>query len=145
MAVMLCDCGFDPWSELARYQDAHLGRAGKFGATAVFVGTMRDFNEGSDVAAMSLEHYPGMTERYLQHISEEARRRWEILNTLIIHRYGELRPADPIVLVAVWSVHRAAAFEACRYLIEELKSRAPFWKREDMPDGTRWVENNTPG
>ena len=87
MAVMLCDCGFDPWRELARYQDAHLGQAGKFGATAVFVGTMRDFNEGSDVAAMSLEHYPGMTERYLQHISEEARRRWEILNTLIIHRY----------------------------------------------------------
>lgn len=143
MAIELRGAAFDPYDELRRHQD-RLGRLGKYGATVCFVGTMRDFNEDRPVQAMTLEHYAGMTEKHLERISDEARRRWDILDTLIIHRVGELRPNDPIVLVAVWSAHRAAAFEACRYLIEELKSRAPFWKSELLDDKTRWVEQNTP-
>lgn len=144
MAIQLREIGFDPCAELARYQDEALGRHGKYGATVSFVGTMRDFNEGRAVRAMTLEHYPGMTERHLEQICAEATRRWDILDALIIHRVGEVRPNDPIVLVAVWSAHRAAAFEACRYLIEELKTRAPFWKNEQLQETSRWVEHNTP-
>jgi len=146
MTVSVRDSGFDPWEELRLYQESSLGmRRGGYGATAVFVGTLRDFNEGADVHAMTLEHYPGMTERHLEVISQEAARRWEILDSLVVHRVGELRPNDPIVLVAVWAAHRAAAFAACRYLIDELKGRAPFWKREATDRGGRWVEHNTPG
>lgn len=145
MTVELRDCPFDPWSELSRYQREVLGGAGTYGATAAFVGTTRDFNERVSVQSMALEYYPGMTERHLARISEEAQTRWDILDTLIIHRVGELAPNDPIVLVAVWSAHRAAAFEACRFVIENLKSRAPFWKKEATDDGARWVEKNTSG
>jgi molybdopterin synthase catalytic subunit len=94
---------------------------------------------------MSLEHYPAMTHKVLEQLCATACRRWPILDCLVVHRYGELQPADPIVLIAVWSAHRAAAFEACRYLIEELKTSAPFWKRETLTDGERWVAKNTPG
>ncbi|MBD3609256.1 MAG: molybdenum cofactor biosynthesis protein MoaE [Gammaproteobacteria bacterium] len=119
--------------------------AGQFGATSVFIGTMRDFNEGDDVSVMHLEHYPGMTEKYLQKIAEEAEERWDIQDSVILHRVGDVRPADAIVLVAVWSAHRADAFDASRYLMEELKSRAPFWKKESLLEGDeRWVEKNTP-
>jgi len=135
---------FDPWQEIQTYQSAQID-AGKYGATASFIGTMRDFNEADDVQSMTLEHYPGMTENYLQKICEEAKTRWDIIDCLIIHRVGEVSPNDPIVLTAVWSAHRAAAFDACRYLMEELKSRAPFWKKESLPDGERWVDKNTPG
>lgn len=144
MQVEVRDSAFNPWDELLRYQESVLGDSGKYGATASFVGTMRDFNEGDGVQAMVLEHYPGMTEKHLRQISEEAKRRWEILDTLIVHRVGKLQPNDPIVLVAVWAAHRAPAFEACRYLIEELKSRAPFWKKESIEEHTRWVRHNTP-
>jgi molybdopterin synthase catalytic subunit len=136
--------GFDPWMEVSRYQSETL-RRGSHGALTTFVGTMRDFNEGTEVQSMFLEHYPGMTEDYLQRISEEALERWEILDVLLIHRVGEVSPGDPIVLVAVWSAHRAAAFEACRFLIEDLKTRAPFWKKETLEGGARWVEKNTAG
>jgi molybdopterin synthase catalytic subunit len=136
---------FDPWVEIDRYQTGVLSQQSRCGATAVFVGTMRDVNEAAAVHAMTLEHYPGMTERHLQRITEEAMGRWDIIDILILHRVGELRPGDPIVLVAVWSAHRAAAFEACRFLIEDLKSRAPFWKKERLDAGFRWVEKNTPG
>ena len=135
---------FDPWKEIQHYQNTRL-EAGKFGATASFIGSMRDFNEGDDVRTMTLEHYPGMTENYLAKICEEAKQRWDIIDCLIIHRVGEVSPNDPIVLTAVWSAHRAAAFDACRYLMEELKSRAPFWKKESLPEGERWVDKNTPG
>lgn len=145
MRVEVRDRPFDPWQELQRYQREALGQHGGYGATASFVGTMRDVNEGEPIHAMTLEHYPGMTEKHLREISEQAKQRWEIQDTLIIHRVGELRPGDPIVLVVVWSVHRAAAFAACRYLIEELKARAPFWKNESlMHEKTRWVRHNTP-
>ena len=131
---------FDPWQELTAFEGAGADWAGRFGATAVFVGNLRDFNQGCAVAGMTLEHYPGMTESYLVKISAEARARWVLLDTLIIHRYGPLLPGDPIVLVAVWSAQRDAAFAACRYLIDELKVRAPFWKQEATADGARWVK-----
>ena len=136
---------FDPWRELAAYQEAHTSDwAGRYGATAVFIGSLRDFNQGQAVTGMALEHYPGMTEGYLEKISAEACTRWELLDTLVIHRHGPLSHGDPIVLVAVWSAHRDAAFAACRYLIDELKTRAPFWKQETTPGGVHWVEENKP-
>ena len=139
MAIEIRSEGFDPYEELARYEQG-LARQGKFGATASFVGTMRDLNDDMSVDAMTLEHYPGMTERHLARVEDEARQRWDILDILIIHRVGELRPGDPIVLAAAWAPHRVAALDACRYLIEELKTRAPFWKKEDTPQGGRWVD-----
>lgn len=132
---------FDPWGEVASYQAARARTwGGKCGATAVFVGTMRDFNQGQTVSAMTLEHYPGMTEGYLEKIRTEAMSRWNIVDALVIHRYGPLAPNEPIVLVAVWSSHRDDAFAACRYLIDELKTRAPFWKHEQTAGGERWVK-----
>ena len=135
---------FEPYVELQAYQDKQC-IAGQYGATAVFIGTMRDFNEGDDVKGMLLEHYPGMTENYLQEISRQAVQNWSLLDSLIIHRVGELKPNEPIVLVAVWSAHRKEAFEASRFLMEELKSKAPFWKKEFLEHGHRWVQHNTPG
>jgi molybdopterin synthase catalytic subunit len=143
MPIYLRATAFDPWAEITAYQTA-LGQPGRYGATASFVGTLRDLNEGDAVLGMTLEHYPGMTEKFLQKIAAEAAARWDILDSLIIHRYGQLLPNDTIVLVAVWATHRAAAFAACRFLIDELKQRAPFWKKETLPAGTRWVEGNTP-
>jgi len=143
MRVELRDGPFDPFAELARHQSTNLAGRSDYGAAASFIGTMRDFNEGSTVSAMTLEHYPGMTEQHLRRISEEAARRWPVLETLIIHRVGPVQPGDPIVLVAAWSAHRAAAFDACRYLIEELKTRAPFWKQEQRGELKHWVKTNT--
>ncbi len=143
MRIEVRDNLFDPFAEVSRYQQQHLP-AGKYGATAVFVGSMRDFNQGDAVQQMTLEHYPGMTENYLRKIGEEAASRWDIIDSLIIHRVGEIRPDEPIVVVAVWSAHRGDAFEASRYLMEELKARAPFWKKETLHNGSRWVEKNTP-
>jgi len=144
MTIRVQNERFDPWQELAAYQETHaVDWGGRYGATAVFVGSLRDFNQGQAVTGMALEHYPGMTEGYLEKISTEARARWELLDTLVIHRYGPLSLGDPIVLAAVWSAHRDAAFAACRYLIDELKTRAPFWKQETTPGGLRWVEEES--
>jgi len=117
-------------------------RAGdaRVGAVASFIGTVRDINDAAPIVAMTLEHYPGMTERSLEAIVAEARRRFDIYDALVIHRVGELRPTDQIVLVAVTSAHRGMAFDACEYVMDLLKTRAPFWKKERMPDGERWVE-----
>lgn len=145
MSVEIFDKPFDPWRELQRYQNERVELLGKFGATAVFVGSMRDFNEDEDVRSMTLEHYPGMTERHLEEICAEANQRWDLIEILVIHRVGDMRPGDPIVLVAVWSAHRAAAFEASRHVMEDLKSRAPFWKKETLDHGHRWVTKNSPG
>lgn len=144
MHVEVLHTPFDPWQRLSAYQAAALA-PGQHGATAAFVGTMRDFNEGDAVRGMTLEHYPGMTEKFLEQISRDAAERWQLLDTLILHRIGDLQPNDPIVLVAVWSAHRKDAFEASRWLMEELKSRAPFWKKEQLAEGERWVEKNTEG
>ena len=144
MKVSIAPQSFDPWATLADYQRGG-DIDGRHGATAVFVGTMRDVNQGDAVRAMTLEHYPGMTEQYLERIARQACERWDLLDVLIVHRVGELTPNDSIVLVAVWSAHRAAAFDGARFLMEELKSRAPFWKKETLDHGSRWVEHNTPG
>jgi len=143
--VEVCDRPLAPWRELAEYELARTGLAGGSGATATFVGTMRDVNEGEAVQTMTLEHYPGMTERHLERICADAAARWALLDSLVIHRVGRLHPNDPIVLVAVWSAHRKEAFEACRHIMEQLKSTAPFWKKEETASGARWVEKNTPG
>jgi len=133
----------DPWGELARFDQSRPGdRVTQAGGLAVFVGSMRDFNEGSTVTAMTLEHYPGMTERYLEKIRDEASQRWQLVDSLIVHRVGPIQPGESIVLVACWAAHRDEAFAACRYLIDELKNRAPFWKQEQTPNGPRWVEGN---
>ncbi len=145
MTVEIREQHFDPYQEVSQYERRTLQASGKFGATSLFVGTMRDFNEGDKVQAMTLEYYSGMTEQYLEKISLEAMQRWDLIDSLIIHRVGEVHPNDTIVVVAVWSAHRAAAFEASRYLMEELKSRAPFWKKETLTEGSRWVEKNTAG
>lgn len=144
MRIEVRDAPFDPWQAVRDFQSEMSGQAGKYGATATFVGTMRDFNQGHRVERMTLEHYPGMTEKCLNEISKKASERWDIADSLIIHRVGDLQPNEPIVLVAVWSAHRAAAFEACRYLIEELKSHAPFWKREQLSEHSRWLAQHTP-
>ena len=145
MAIVIKSVPFDPYAELASFEARVFPSPGQFGATASFVGTMRDFNEGDPVRGMFLDHYPGMTERHLEAICADASKRWSLLNTLVVHRVGMIAPGESIVLVAVWSAHRAAAFEACRYLMEDLKSKAPFWKKETLADGARWVTENTPG
>ena len=145
MTIEIRADAFDPYRELQDFERRLSGSTGKYGATAIFIGTMRDFNEADAVRAMTLEHYPGMTEKHLTRIAEEARERWQLLEVLIVHRVGPLLPNDPIVLVAAWAAHRGPALEACRYLIEELKTRAPFWKKEERPQAdARWVERNTP-
>lgn len=123
---------FDPGVEIERL---HGGRD-DIGAVASFVGLVR----GGEIAAMTLEHYPGMTERQLRAVADEAAKRWPLQGLVIVHRYGRLLPGDRIVLVAVASPHRATAFEACAFLMDWLKTSAPFWKREESADGARWVE-----
>lgn len=147
MLIEVREIAFEPWEELRDYEaQLNARHPGKYGACVNFLGTMRDFNEGEVVSGMHLEHYPGMTERHLERICTEATRRWELLDYLVIHRVGDLNPIDPIVLVAVWSAHRKDAFEACRFIMEDLKSKAPFWKKEHLVAGdSRWVEKNTDG
>jgi len=132
VAIQVQRDDFDPGGEIARLT---AGRT-DIGAVTSFVGLVR----GDEGSAMTLEHYPGMTERQLAAIETEARNRWPVDDVLVIHRYGRLTPGDRIVLVAVTSSHRAAAFAACEFLIDWLKTRAPFWKLEDGPDGQHWVE-----
>lgn len=145
MKTELREQPFDPWRELYAYQETASTLQGKYGATSVFVGTMRDFNVSEKITAMYLEHYPEMTSRYLDKITEVAKERWDILDALVLHRVGNISPADTIVLISVWSTHRNEAFDANRYILEELKHRAPFWKKETLSDNSqRWVTNNTP-
>lgn len=142
MKVAVISDLFDPWQEFEHYQKNL--PSGQYGATAAFIGTMRDFNEDTEVQSMKLDHYPGMTEKHLEEICLQAIERWQLVDALIVHRTGELFPDDPIVLVAAWSAHRNEAFEACRFMIEDLKHKAPFWKKEMTNSGHRWVEKNTP-
>ncbi len=136
MAVRVQEADFDVGAELAvlRAQDARVG------ALASFLGLVRDINDGARVAGMTLEHYPGMTEKALEAIVTEAKGRWDIYEALVIHRVGPLKPCDQIVLVAVTSAHRGEAFAACEFIMDYLKTRAPFWKKEETPDGGRWVD-----
>jgi molybdopterin synthase catalytic subunit len=127
---------FDIGVEIAALRRGDAG----VGAVASFIGTVRDANEGSGVATMTLEHYPGMTEKALESICRQARSRFDLRDTLVIHRFGELRPTDQIVLVAVTSAHRGEAFAACEFIMDYLKTQAPFWKKEANEQGQRWVE-----
>ena len=117
-------------------------RAGnaKVGAVAAFIGIVRDLNDAAAVRTLTLEHYPGMTEKALTAIVAEATQRWDIYDALIVHRVGKLEPTDQIVLAAVSSAHRGDAFAACEFIMDYLKTKAPFWKKEDTPSGERWVE-----
>ncbi|MCA3559620.1 MAG: molybdenum cofactor biosynthesis protein MoaE [Aestuariivirga sp.] len=126
---------FDPGHELSLVRQ---GRS-TIGGTVMFLGTVRDLSDGKNVKAMTLEHYPGMTEKALAEIEAEAQRRWPLDATLIIHRYGRLEPGEDIVLVIAASAHREAAFAACHFLIDWLKTRAPFWKLEENDGGASWV------
>jgi molybdopterin synthase catalytic subunit len=112
----------------------------KIGAIASFIGLVRDVNDGDAVSEMTLEHYPGMTEKALEGIVAQARSRWDILDVLVIHRVGTLKPTDQIVLVAVSGAHRGEAFAACEFVMDYLKTGAPFWKKERTPQGARWVD-----
>jgi len=136
MPVRVQNEDFDVARELERL------RAGdaRIGAIASFIGLVRDVNEATEVRTMTLEHYPGMTEKALAQIIDQARERWDIYEALIIHRVGELKPGDQIVLAAVAGAHRGEAFAACEFIMDYLKTRAPFWKKEQTPAGERWVE-----
>ena len=139
MTVRVQTADFDVGAEMAAMRHGNP----KIGAIASFVGVVRDLNEGADVADMTLEHYPGMTEKALEKIVGEARARWDIYDALVVHRVGTLKPTDQIVLVVVASAHRGEAFQACEFLMDYLKTRAPFWKKEKTPEGGRWVDART--
>ena len=136
MSVRVQREDFDVGRELALLRAASRGA----GAIASFVGIVRDLNDAAHIRTLTLEHYPGMTEKALGGIVAEAKRRWDLCEALVIHRVGELEPSDQIVLVAVASAHRGDTFAACQFIMDYLKTRAPFWKKELTPDGERWVE-----
>ncbi|MEO8304949.1 MAG: molybdopterin synthase catalytic subunit MoaE [Betaproteobacteria bacterium] len=126
--------------DVARELDALRAGDRAVGAVAAFIGTVRDVNLDARVASMTLEHYPGMTEKALAAIVDAAKSRWDIVDALVIHRVGALAPADQIVLVGVTSAHRGEAFAACEFIIDYLKTRAPLWKKEETAEGARWVD-----
>ena len=136
MPIRVQTADFDLSTEVAQLRAANP----MVGAVVAFVGTVRDMNDGQSVAAMELEHYPGMTEKALDNIIVQARARWALFETLIIHRIGPLLPQEQIVLVAVSSAHRGEAFAACEFIMDYLKTDAPFWKKESTPAGARWVD-----
>ena len=136
MAVRVQEADFDIGAELG----ALTAGDARVGAVVSFVGLVRDLNDGQGVSALHLEHYPGMTEKALEKIVAEARQRWDLYDVLVIHRIGELQPCDRIVLVAVSGAHRGEAFAACEFVMDFLKTRAPFWKCETTPQGARWVD-----
>ena len=137
MAVRVQREDFDIGAEIAAFRRADPG----IGAIASFIGLVRDVNDGDAVAGMTLEHYPGMTEKALDDIVAEAKARWNIIDALVIHRVGELKPLDQIVMVVVTGAHRGEAFAACEFIMDYLKTQAPFWKKEQTPQGARWVES----
>lgn len=136
MTVRVQTGDFDLGAEIFKLRKGNPG----IGAIASFVGLVRDLNENAAVSEMTLEHYPGMTEKALAGIVEEARKRWDMIDALVIHRIGALKPTDQIVLVAVSSAHRHDAFAACEFIMDYLKTLAPFWKKEQTPEGARWVD-----
>jgi molybdopterin synthase catalytic subunit len=126
--------------DVAREIERLRGGSVQVGAVASFIGLVRDVNEATAVRTLTLEHYPAMTEKALSQIVDDAKSRWKIHDALVVHRVGELKPGDQIVLVAVTGAHRGDAFAACEFIMDYLKTRAPFWKKEDTPEGARWVE-----
>ncbi len=144
--IQLVEELLEVWQEIHDFQKKHSHLAAECGAMAVFVGTMRDHNEGDTVRSMFLDHYSKMTQSYLEEMVAQVQQQYDLGAVLLRHRVGDLQPGDSIVLVATWAAHRKAAYESNRLIMEELKSHAPFWKREELEDGShRWVKNNTPG
>ena len=141
MKIEIINEKFDPWQSLVDYKKNDLQNDPRIGASSVFLGTMRDFNEDSDVTGMELQHYPGMTEKSLSEICDQAEARWPIQKMRVIHRVGDLDIGDQIVYVGVSSAHRGAAFEACEFVMDFLKTKAPFWKKERTTEATRWVDS----
>ena len=139
MPVRVQTGDFDVAREIAELR----GGDARVGAVAAFVGLVRDINDAATVSTLTLEHYPGMTEKALARIVDEAKARWNVYDALVIHRVGELKPTDQIVLVVVTGAHRGEAFAACEFIMDYLKTRAPFWKKEQTPAGERWVEART--
>ncbi len=137
MPVRIQTEDFDAGFEIAALRQGNPG----VGAIASFIGVVRDVNDGSAVAEMTLEHYPGMTEKAIGEIIEQAKSRWNVFDAQVVHRIGRLKPLDQIVLVVVIGSHRGEAFAACEFIMDYLKTRAPFWKKEQTPDGARWVES----
>ena len=137
MSIRIQEKDFDISAEIAGLRKGDP----RVGAVVSFLGAVRDMNDGSQVKGMTLEHYPGMTEKALQEILDQAKARWDIYQTLVIHRVGPLLPEDQIVLVVVTSAHRGEAFAACEFIMDYLKTAAPFWKKEDTPEGARWVDS----
>ena len=137
MAVRVQTEDFDAGREIALLRQGNP----QIGAVASFIGVVRDVNDGNAVADMTLEHYPGMTEKSIDAIIGEAKTRWDVFDALVIHRIGRLKPLDQIVLVVVTSAHRGDAFAACEFIMDYLKTSAPFWKKEQTPQGARWVES----
>jgi|TARA_B100000929_G_C15361803_1_gene371233 molybdopterin synthase catalytic subunit len=140
MKIEILDEKFDPWQAIVEYKRNQLQNNSKIGASSVFLGTMRDFNDDEEVESMELEHYEGMTEKYLSDIVDAAIKKHKIIDGLVIHRIGVLKPTDPIVVVVTWSEHRDNAFNATREIMESLKSDAPFWKKENTNKGFKWVK-----
>ncbi len=140
MYIEIINEEFDPWQKLVDYKKAQLRDKKNIGACSVFLGTMRDINCGDEIKSMELQHYPDMTESYLDKIVTNVTKKYKIIDSIILHRVGLVSPSDPIVLVATWSEHRNDAFEATREIMEILKSEAPFWKKESTDKGFRWVE-----
>jgi molybdopterin synthase catalytic subunit len=143
MKIEIMNEKFNPWEALVDYKKNVLLNDSSIGATSVFVGTVRDFNDNEEVENMELEHYPGMTEKYLEDMVDSAIKKYNIIDGLVIHRVGLLEPTDPIVVVATWSEHRENAFNATRDIMEALKAQAPFWKKESTNNGFRWVKPST--
>ena len=139
MTVRVQTGDFDAGHEIALLREGNP----QIGAVASFIGVVRDVNDGSAVAEMTLEHYPGMTEKSIDTIIGQAKERWKVFDALVIHRIGRLAPTDQIVLVVVTGAHRGDAFAACEFIMDYLKTRAPFWKKETTPQGARWVESRT--
>jgi molybdopterin synthase catalytic subunit len=136
MPVRVQTTDFDLSEEVRRLRT---GRP-EVGAVVTFVGTVRDINDGASVAEMELEHYPGMTEKALEDIVARAKARWQLIDALVVHRVGPMRPEEQIVLVVTLSAHRGEAFAACEFIMDYLKTEAPFWKKEQTPQGARWVD-----
>ena len=140
MYIEIINEEFDPSQKQVEYKRSQLKEKNNIGACSVFLGTMRDINSGDAIKSMELQHYPDMTEVYLEKIVQNATKKYKIIDSIVLHRVGLVNPSDPIVLVASWSEHRDEAFEATRQIMESLKSEAPFWKKEATDKGFRWVE-----
>lgn len=145
---MFCDLTsepLDPYKALEKYDQRLRSSCSSIGASAYFIGNMRDVNESKTIKSMLLEHYPGMTEKELNRVARKAKSKWDLVDVLLLHRVGRVYPNETIVVIGVWSTHRADAFEACRYIMEVLKSDVPIWKKEQRIDGEHWVSKNTKG